>query len=76
MNFISLFVVVVVVPRLKLQPHMSDVLKTLHAPKEWMLACRPCSPRVLFIFDSCTLNRSDLQSDQVVTTKIQVSLPR
>lgn len=32
----------------------SDILRTIAGlPKEWITTCRPCSPRVLFLFESC-----------------------
>jgi protein SMG8 len=32
----------------------SDLLRTIPGlPKEWITTCRPCSPRVLFLFESC-----------------------
>lgn len=32
----------------------SDLLRTIPSlPKEWITTCRPCSPRVLFLFESC-----------------------
>jgi hypothetical protein len=32
----------------------SELLRTIPGlPKEWITTCRPCSPRVLFLFESC-----------------------
>ncbi|KAL5015428.1 hypothetical protein ScPMuIL_009698 [Solemya velum] len=41
--------------RLKLQHSISDQLQGL-VGKEWFMAGRPCSPRVLFVFESCQLD--------------------
>ena len=40
--------------RQKLQPHITDLLQGLPISKDWALAGRPCSPRVLFVFTSAT----------------------
>ncbi|PSN57691.1 Protein smg8 [Blattella germanica] len=40
--------------RQKLLSGYSDVLRSIPGiPKEWVNNCRPCSPRVLFLFQSC-----------------------
>ncbi|KAK2184845.1 hypothetical protein NP493_250g01048 [Ridgeia piscesae] len=44
--------------RQKLQPHMTDLLQGLPISKDWALAARPCSPRVLFVFASSTLTNT------------------
>ncbi|XP_064642230.1 nonsense-mediated mRNA decay factor SMG8-like isoform X2 [Lineus longissimus] len=41
--------------RVKLQPSITDQLKVFPISKEWMIAGRPCSPRVLFIFENHSL---------------------
>ncbi|KAI0238335.1 Protein SMG8 [Lamellibrachia satsuma] len=41
--------------RQKLQQHVTDLLQGLPISKDWALAGRPCSPRVLFVFTSSTL---------------------
>lgn len=41
--------------RVKLQPSITDQLKMFPISKEWMIAGRPCSPRVLFIFENHSL---------------------
>ncbi|CAH1774996.1 unnamed protein product [Owenia fusiformis] len=44
--------------RKKLQMAVGDILKDLGAPREWCLAARPCSPRVLFVFETCLLTET------------------
>ncbi|EZA51583.1 hypothetical protein DMN91_010427 [Ooceraea biroi] len=40
--------------RQKISPQLSDVLSSIHSlPKDWIANVRPCSPRVLFYFESC-----------------------
>ncbi|KAJ8687988.1 hypothetical protein QAD02_023783 [Eretmocerus hayati] len=40
--------------RQKTQSHLSEVLGTISGlSKEWISSCRPCSPRVLFYFETC-----------------------
>ena len=38
--------------RIKLHDEVSDILHELYAPTPWTEAGRPCSPRVLFCFQS------------------------
>ena len=38
--------------RFKLQDEVCDILHELNAPKGWASSGRPCSPRVLFCFQS------------------------
>lgn len=39
--------------RQKVSSHLSDVLSCIHnLPKDWISNIRPCSPRVLFYFES------------------------
>lgn len=42
--------------RQKLQPHLSELLVDFPISSEWIQAGRPCSPRTLFIFQSCPLD--------------------
>ncbi|XP_041359908.1 protein smg8-like isoform X2 [Gigantopelta aegis] len=42
--------------RSKLQPFMTDALHGLPIPKDWLEGARPCSPRVLFIFGTPTVD--------------------
>lgn len=40
--------------RQKISPQLSDVLSCIHSlPKDWISNARPCSPRVLFYFETC-----------------------
>lgn len=42
--------------RLKIQPLVTEMLKRLPISKDWVMTCRPCSPRVLFTFESPCLD--------------------
>ena len=53
-SYVRLFRVLDVI-RQKLQHSITDQLRTLQVSKEWVLAGRLCSPRVLFLFESCLL---------------------
>ncbi len=59
--------------RQKLQHSITDQLRSLQVSKEWCLAGRLCSPRVLFIFESCLLKAS---GDGSVRGKNQVGPQR
>lgn len=49
--------------RQKISPQLSDVLSSIHSlPKDWISNIRPCSPRVLFYFESCPSVFQDLDS--------------
>ncbi|KAH0955896.1 hypothetical protein HN011_006917 [Eciton burchellii] len=49
--------------RQKISPQLSDVLNSIHSlPKDWISNARPCSPRVLFYFESCPLTFQDPDS--------------
>ncbi|XP_003403110.1 nonsense-mediated mRNA decay factor SMG8 [Bombus terrestris] len=40
--------------RQKVSPQLSDVLSSIYSlPKDWISNVRPCSPRVLFYFETC-----------------------
>ncbi|XP_013398523.1 protein SMG8 [Lingula anatina] len=41
--------------RQKLLPSVTDILKAFPVSKDWMMSGRLCSPRVLFVFDKCTI---------------------
>ncbi|XP_074655649.1 nonsense-mediated mRNA decay factor SMG8-like [Tubulanus polymorphus] len=57
--------------RIKLQPHITDELKGFPISKDWILAARPCSPRVLFYFEKVTLGSSfDLDHIHLQTKQI------
>ena len=60
-----------VICRQKMQPCMSELLKGLGVPlsKDWLSACRPCSPRVLFVFETCLLDTANLEPESTVLNK-------
>lgn len=40
--------------RQKISPQLSDVLSSIYSlPKDWVANVRPCSPRMLFYFETC-----------------------
>lgn len=44
----------VLISRQKVSPQLSDVLSCIYSlPKDWISNVRPCSPRVLFYFETC-----------------------
>lgn len=44
----------VLIFRQKVSPQLSDVLSSIYSlPKDWISNVRPCSPRVLFYFETC-----------------------
>ncbi|XP_071455115.1 nonsense-mediated mRNA decay factor SMG8 [Hetaerina americana] len=46
--------------RQKAQPLLSEILRGVHGlPRDWVLAARPCPPRVLFLFQSCPRVHTD-----------------
>ncbi|XP_071555169.1 nonsense-mediated mRNA decay factor SMG8 [Temnothorax nylanderi] len=50
--------------RQKLSPQLSDVLSSIHSlPKDWISNVRPCSPRVLFYFETCPAVFQDPNSE-------------
>ncbi|XP_032668556.1 protein SMG8 [Odontomachus brunneus] len=52
-NYVHLFRAMDII-RQKISPQLSDVLSCIHSlPKDWISNVRPCSPRVLFYFESC-----------------------
>ena len=51
--------------RLKLQKAITDQIYDFPVSKDWKLNARPCSPRVLFMFESCTI---DTFTDEQETT--------
>ncbi|KYQ55349.1 Protein SMG8 [Trachymyrmex zeteki] len=52
-SYIHLFRAMDIV-RQKISPQLSDVLSCIHSlPKDWISNARPCSPRVLFYFETC-----------------------
>ena len=57
--------------RQKLQPSMTEVLRTVSGiSKEWMYAGRPCSPRMLFVFE-----KNPLGGGGDTASKAQASAP-
>ncbi len=54
---------VIFVPRVKLQPAVSDILQGLGLPRDWVHAGRPCAPRVLFAFQTHPLGNGGGDSD-------------
>lgn len=54
-SYIHLFRAMDIV-RQKISPQLSDVLSSISGiPKDWISNARPCSPRVLFYFESCPI---------------------
>ncbi|KAL2714327.1 nonsense-mediated mRNA decay factor SMG8 isoform X3 [Vespula squamosa] len=54
-SYIHLFRAMDIV-RQKISPQLSDVLSSISSiPKDWISNARPCSPRVLFYFESCPI---------------------
>ncbi|KAL2743606.1 nonsense-mediated mRNA decay factor SMG8 isoform X3 [Vespula maculifrons] len=54
-SYIHLFRAMDIV-RQKISPQLSDVLSGISTiPKDWISNARPCSPRVLFYFESCPI---------------------
>ncbi|XP_011266292.1 protein SMG8 [Camponotus floridanus] len=52
-SYVNLFRAMDIV-RQKISPQLSDVLNSIHnLPKDWIANVRPCSPRVLFYFETC-----------------------
>lgn len=50
--------------RQKISPQLSDVLSCIHSlPKDWISNARPCSPRVLFYFETCPAVFQDPNSE-------------
>ncbi|XP_029644947.1 protein SMG8 [Octopus sinensis] len=49
--------------RVQLLSVMSEQLQGLHISKEWYLSARPCSPRVLFVFQTTLLDISTEDND-------------
>ncbi|XP_011865598.1 PREDICTED: protein SMG8 isoform X1 [Vollenhovia emeryi] len=50
--------------RQKISPQLSDVLDCIHSlPKDWISNARPCSPRVLFYFETCPAVFQDPDSE-------------
>nr|XP_012220936.1 PREDICTED: protein SMG8 isoform X2 [Linepithema humile] len=50
--------------RQKISPQLSDVLNSIHSlPKDWIANARPCSPRVLFYFETCPTVFQDSDSN-------------
>ncbi|KAL6257681.1 hypothetical protein P5V15_011262 [Pogonomyrmex californicus] len=50
--------------RQKISPQLSDVLSCIHSlPKDWIANARPCSPRILFYFETCPAVFQDSDSD-------------
>jgi len=61
--------------RLKLQTYISDQLRGMGIPKDWVVAGRPCSPRALFVFEMSTLSSSEINDQMVMSkTRSQVSV--
>lgn len=57
-NYLQLFRILDIF-RLKSQPLITDLLKKFpNFPSEWIESGRPCSPRVLFVFESYEKNNS------------------
>ncbi|XP_076300012.1 nonsense-mediated mRNA decay factor SMG8 isoform X3 [Lasioglossum baleicum] len=49
--------------RQKVSPQLSDVLSCIYSlPKDWVANVRPCSPRVLFYFETCPIVFQDSAS--------------
>lgn len=49
--------------RQKISPQLSDVLNSIYSlPKDWIANARPCSPRVLFYFETCPTIFQDSES--------------
>ena len=72
-GYVRLFRVLDII-RQKLQFSISDQLRTLQVTKEWVLAARLCSPRVLFLFESCLLQPLEDTAAGSNRNKTQVSL--
>ncbi|XP_003701120.1 nonsense-mediated mRNA decay factor SMG8 isoform X2 [Megachile rotundata] len=52
-SYVHLFRAIDIV-RQKVSPQLSDVLSCIYSlPKDWVSNVRPCSPRVLFYFETC-----------------------
>ncbi|XP_046362085.2 nonsense-mediated mRNA decay factor SMG8-like isoform X1 [Haliotis rufescens] len=52
--------------RMKLQTFMTETLQGLSISKDWLLGARPCSPRLLFYFDTPTF---EMAPDDIDTGK-------
>ncbi|XP_048764668.2 nonsense-mediated mRNA decay factor SMG8-like isoform X2 [Ostrea edulis] len=61
--------------RLKLQHSVSDQLHGLPISKDWSYNGRPCSPRVLFVFESCSLDFSVEDSESGAKGRSQKGSP-
>ncbi|XP_062606772.1 nonsense-mediated mRNA decay factor SMG8-like isoform X1 [Saccostrea cucullata] len=61
--------------RLKLQHSVSDQLHGLPVSKDWSYNGRPCSPRVLFIFESCCFDSSTEDSESATKGKLLKGSP-
>ena len=75
MSYVRLFRVLDII-RQKLQHSITDQLRTLQVSKEWVLAGRLCSPRVLFLFESCLLQSAEDGVQLPNRNKIQVAKDR
>ena len=71
-SYVRLFRVLDLI-RQKLQHSITDQLRTLQVSKEWVLAGRLCSPRVLFLFESCLLQSAEEGVQLPSRNKIQVA---
>ena len=70
MSYIRFFRIVDIL-RNKTLPSIVELLKSLdlNLPKEWIYAGRPCSPRVLFLFENCSkeiLNESSSKNNVII----------
>ncbi|XP_046388258.1 uncharacterized protein LOC124157509 [Ischnura elegans] len=56
--------------RQKAQPLLSEILRGVSGlPRDWMLAARPCAPRVLFLFQSCPRVHTDFAKSKAGIAK-------
>ncbi|XP_014483123.1 PREDICTED: protein SMG8 isoform X2 [Dinoponera quadriceps] len=72
-SYVHLFRAIDII-RQKISPQLSDMLSCIHnLPKDWISNGRPCSPRVLFYFESCPAVFQNSDSD-VNIKKLEHSL--
>jgi len=55
--------------RSELLPHMSDCLRGLAVSPSWLINARPCSPRVLFIFEKNNVDKLNNLSERDIKTR-------
>jgi Smg8_Smg9 len=66
--------------RQKIQPVLTDLLKRLvrsnnnvGISKDWISAGRPCSPRMLFVFEGCPVGDADEDGASAGRSRSQVN---